>query len=348
NKMIIRTICSEQATSRTCMEGDRSTADANEFPTPRNEPTVKRWPATIYDYMAKRVVDGRIAALDVEHGQWVHCNVCDCQLRCDARNLFSNERWNRHVRRSKKHRPVVSHIDQQLIVPVSVDVALSPSFAPPSKKRKKLTQLDVDFELQSSQLPTQHHVVATCPGALPAENFEILQIFARFGQIPSGAQVVRGADALGFQLFSTSCTRRLVSRRKNQPDCCDPCFGLFVDANLKKRIFQNMKTYGRVLAAIDSPELPHGSLVDLQNFLKIPVRNMNHAGKKLRLLVEQFIEHHKPPLRPQDDSDGATDRHTQAKAQEAELSLRVAKVKAQHELLKLGISMGDANGLLML
>ncbi|RQM19441.1 hypothetical protein B5M09_010615 [Aphanomyces astaci] len=288
------------------MEGDRSTADANEFPTPRNEPTVKRWPATIYDYMAKRVVDGRIAALDVEHGQW--------------------------------HRPVVSHIDQQLIVPVSVDVALSPSFAPPSKKRKKLTQLDVDFELQSSQLPTQHHVVATCPGALPAENFEILQIFARFGQIPSGAQVVRGADALGFQLFSTSCTRRLVSRRKNQPDCCDPCFGLFVDANLKKRIFQNMKTYGRVLAAIDSPELPHGSLVDLQNFLKIPVRNMNHAGKKLRLLVEQFIEHHKPPLRPQDDSDGATDRHTQAKAQEAELSLRVAKVKAQHELLKLGIS----------
>ncbi|KAF0750413.1 hypothetical protein AaE_006724, partial [Aphanomyces astaci] len=124
---------------------------------------------------------------------------------------------------------------------------------------------------------------------------------------------------------STSCTRRLVSRRKNQPDCCDPCFGLFVDANLKKRIFQNMKTYGRVLAAIDSPELPHGSLVDLQNFLKIPVRNMNHAGKKLRLLVEQFIEHHKPPLRPQDDSDGATDRHSQAKAQEAELSLRVAK-----------------------
>ncbi|RHY22911.1 hypothetical protein DYB32_009359 [Aphanomyces invadans] len=230
----------------------------------------------------------------------------------------------------------------------------------PAKKRKKLTQLDVDFEIQSSQLievSAQHQRSAVCPGALPADTFEILQVFARFGQIPPGAHVIRSADTLGFQLFSTLCTKRVVPRRKNQPDCCDPCFALFVDSNLKKRIFQNMKTYMRVLAVVERPQLPHGGLADLQNFLKIPVRNMNHAGKQLRLLVEQHIANFKKQVsggcediqvRPMVNEVPATDREAQARAQEAELSLRLARVKAQHELVKLGMSLDHANNLVLL
>ncbi|KAG9406466.1 hypothetical protein AC1031_002785 [Aphanomyces cochlioides] len=317
------------------------------FPVPRSGPSTKRWPATIYDYSKNCIADDRISALDVDTGQWVHCRLCDCQLRCDNRNLFSNERWNRHLRRNKKHNDIADGPAQN-----SHDNMVETGQLP-KKKRKKLTQVEVDWEFQS-QLDVEPSVIAqqsVCPGALPAESFEMLQIFARFGQIPPGAQVVRGAGGLGFQLFSTLCTKRLVSRRKNQPDCCEPCFALFVDANLKKRIFQNMKTYARVLAVLESPTLPENGLIDLQNFLKIPVRNMNHAGKQLRLHVENFVEFHKAKKEPckQKHSKGSSENFgqvpsAQAKSQDQELK----SARPQDDLMKINLAAADSHNLLVL
>ncbi|KAF0696041.1 Aste57867_13180 [Aphanomyces stellatus] len=330
-----------------------------DFPLPRSGPSLKRWPATLYDYASQRVADARLTSVDVEHGKWVHCKVCNCQLRCDTRNLFSNERWNRHLRRSKKHKEAVARGELQTSSATSVHIGdniipSSPQRERNKTKRRKLTQHDVDAEFQSQldQNPTNGiHDHSACPGALPPDSFDMLQIFARFGQIPHGAQVVRGADAPGFQLFSTRCTKRMESRRKNQPDCCTECFVLFVDANLKKRIFQNMKTYARVLAVLESPALPDGGLVDLQNFLKIPVRNMNHAGKKLRLLVEGFVEFHKAKKdneRHKTSVVDTKDRIAQIERQKAELDLKVARARAEHELVKLGMSLGDSQNLLVL